>query len=192
MSRIWPEGYEFPSCKPCNRATKNDELLVDLLARFPTCLDWWRKRRNSPLGSYTCWSSSRTFTGLCQCRSTTDADFDDRIPGRGGAAINLPEEFRYRLNRVAFKLGAALHYKHADQQIIPAGGGCIIYIVPNQDPELNRRADEFLRQLADQRADPVANRRSLGEQFEYDFWSREENAGLNQFVSASTSGSSLA
>lgn len=35
--RIWPEGYEFPSCKPCNRATKNDEPLVDLFARFPTC-----------------------------------------------------------------------------------------------------------------------------------------------------------
>lgn len=104
--------------------------------------------------------------------------FQRTNPDRGGAMINLPEEFRYRFNRVAFKIGAALHYKHADGQIIPANGGCLVYIVPNQAPEINRQADEFLRKLADKRANPVANRRSLSEQFEYDFWSQEGNAGL--------------
>jgi hypothetical protein len=84
-------------------------------------------------------------------------------PDKGGAVINFPEEFRYRFNRVALKLGAALHWKHTDHQIIPPDGGCMIDIVPNEDPEVNRRADEFLRTLADQRAMPIANRRSLSD-----------------------------
>ena len=34
--RHWPESYEFPSCVPCNRATRADEEVIALLARlFP-------------------------------------------------------------------------------------------------------------------------------------------------------------
>jgi hypothetical protein len=54
----------------------------------------------------------------------------------------------------------------------------MIEIVPNHDPELNRQGDEILRRLASQCANPIANRQSLSEQFEYDFWSQEEDVGL--------------
>lgn len=176
--RIWPEGYEFPTCKPCNRATKNDELLVDLFARFPSCLasreamQDWNRRFVRLLEQFPdlYWAMRMTNNSRRVIQRTH--------PDKGGAVINFPEEFRYRFNRVAFKLGAALHWKHTDHQIIPPDGGCMIDIVPNEDPEVNCQADEFLRTLADQRAMPVANRRSLSDQFEYDFWSREGNAGL--------------
>jgi len=32
--RQWPEGYEFPACIPCNRATRADEQVVAMLARI--------------------------------------------------------------------------------------------------------------------------------------------------------------
>ena len=31
--RQWPEGYEFPACVPCNRATRHDEQVVAMLSR---------------------------------------------------------------------------------------------------------------------------------------------------------------
>src|SRR5687767_1892195 len=35
-SRKWPEGFIFPACQDCNKATRRDELLVGMLARiFP-------------------------------------------------------------------------------------------------------------------------------------------------------------
>jgi len=32
-NRQWPEGYEFPSCVPCNRETRHDEQVVAMLSR---------------------------------------------------------------------------------------------------------------------------------------------------------------
>lgn len=32
--RLWPEGFEFPSCEPCNQGSDNDDLLVAMLARM--------------------------------------------------------------------------------------------------------------------------------------------------------------
>lgn len=31
--RVWPEGYAFPACARCNRATSADELIVAMLSR---------------------------------------------------------------------------------------------------------------------------------------------------------------
>lgn len=31
--RHWPEGYEFPACSQCNRATKDVEQIVATLSR---------------------------------------------------------------------------------------------------------------------------------------------------------------
>jgi hypothetical protein len=32
--RQWPQGYEFPACQPCNRASRHDEQIVGLLSRI--------------------------------------------------------------------------------------------------------------------------------------------------------------
>src|SRR5438067_561649 len=38
--RVWPEGYVFPACANCNRATAQDELLVAMLGRsYPDLKD---------------------------------------------------------------------------------------------------------------------------------------------------------
>lgn len=33
-NRQWPEGYEFPACKTCNRETRHDEQVVAMLSRI--------------------------------------------------------------------------------------------------------------------------------------------------------------
>jgi len=33
-NRHWPEGYVFPACERCNRATSREELLVAFVARM--------------------------------------------------------------------------------------------------------------------------------------------------------------
>lgn len=33
-SRKWPEGFEFPACVACNRATRHDEQIVAMLSRI--------------------------------------------------------------------------------------------------------------------------------------------------------------
>jgi hypothetical protein len=163
---------------PCNRATKNDELLVDTFARFTTCLDSQKTMRDVNDRFKRLFEQFPDLDWALRMSNNQRRRLRRANPGKAGAVIHFPEEFRYRFNRVAFKLGAALQYKHADGRIIPPDGGCMVDIVPNQDPELNRRGDEILRQLADRRANPVANRRSLSEQFVYDYWSCEEDVGL--------------
>ena len=32
--RLWPEGFEFPSCESCNQGSDNDDLLIAMLARM--------------------------------------------------------------------------------------------------------------------------------------------------------------
>jgi hypothetical protein len=176
--RVWPEGYEFPTCVPCNRATANDELLVDTFARFTSCLDSRETMQDVNARFKRLFDQFPDLTWALRMTDNQRRRIRRANPGKAGAVLNFPEELRCRFNRVAYKLGAALHYRHADGQIIPPDGGCMVDIVPNNDPGLNRQGDDILRQLAEQRANPAANRRSLSEQFEYDFWAREGKVGL--------------
>src|SRR5580704_10792852 len=33
-NRAWPEGYEFPSCQSCNKATRHEEQVMAMISRF--------------------------------------------------------------------------------------------------------------------------------------------------------------
>ena len=34
QDRHWPEGFEFPACEGCNAGTRDDDLLIAMLARI--------------------------------------------------------------------------------------------------------------------------------------------------------------
>lgn len=170
--RIWPEEYEFPACSLCNDATQNDELIVDLFARFTSMktADEWYDLRDRRIPHTLEWFPD-LFWDMVPSAAQRRRDRKSLDPARR-ITLKLPEEFQYRVNRVAFKIAGALHWKHIKNWIIPPEGGCFVDIIPNLDKDAFLNTAVF-RHMVSKKGSPVANRRSLNDQFEYEYWDTE-------------------
>lgn len=133
-SRKWPEGFEFPSCVACNRATRHDEQVIAMLSRlYPDPV--------TPQGKAEVQERiravSHNYPGVLEeMRPSIEqlrraehkygihprpGETHDDLPllSVSGPLVNAAVE------NFARKLFCALYYKHAEQ-VLPAGGGIAI------------------------------------------------------------------
>ncbi len=121
--RKWPEGYEFPACKPCNDEARPDEQLIAVLAKVwawkhhtKTEEEYWRRqlqglKNNQPdIMMEMLADSSRNAQRSALRRIYGDKGDDLRRLGYGVAHIG--PKVRAAIDRFTIKLGKALFYKH--------------------------------------------------------------------------------
>lgn len=130
-ARHWPEGYEFPACTECNRATKDVEQIVSVISRmFPDgATEAGRLEMQAGLKALA--NNNREI--LLEMRPTANEvrrflrSHDMRKdPNRCTPEYRLLKadgpQTLLAFGAYARKLFTALHYKHT-RKIIPAAGG---------------------------------------------------------------------
>jgi hypothetical protein len=135
--RVWPEGYEFPSCERCNQATKDAEQVMSLISRIGPDSKSNAERReleriiNAIRNNYP--------DVMRELRATPDQTAEYRakpwLPNLIKAGKAAPEPLSLRgplvnraAERLARKLFTALHYKEFDK-IIPREGGNLAMVL---------------------------------------------------------------
>lgn len=151
--RHWPEGYEFPACSQCNRATRYDEQVVAMLARlYPdpeTNVEAEETRESIRAVAYNSpevlLEMQPTHRQLRNAEKRYGLKRGERqglldIPALyiGGPLVNQC------VMNFARKLFCALYYKHAEAILDPEGGIAVRWF-----SNLQVEADEIPRSLAD-------------------------------------------
>lgn len=151
-SRQWPEGYDFPACVRCNRATRHDEQVVAMLSRIypdPTTEEGKAEvaeriravADNYPAVIKEMQPSARQLRNAVKKYGLK--------PKPGKALANLPllsvkgPLVNASVENFARKLFCALYYKHTDR-ILPSGGGVAVRWFSN----LQIEGDEIPRSIA--------------------------------------------
>jgi hypothetical protein len=130
--RLWPEGFEFPSCQLCNQSSDDDDLLVSMLARMdPFDLKGDLDGKQEGLMK----AVNRQFPGLFQrmMPSAAEARRKNRElglkPGPGEThqqtgVVNVPQEFHDAVCVFARKLAKGIYYREAGKPF--AVNGCLL------------------------------------------------------------------
>jgi hypothetical protein len=165
--REWPEGYEFPSCKSCNEATRHDEQIMAMISRFypEGKTDAEKEETNSiikavhkyypdvirellPTSEDLRWYASRPWSGAWAWP----------VPLNGPLVNSSAESF-------ARKLFSALHYKEFNK-VIPAEGGIMLRWYSLADRLDNKLPNELTRMM-NKRALIQRTKQDLSDQFGY-------------------------
>jgi hypothetical protein len=148
----WPEGYEFPACVSCNRATRDDEQVVAMLARmFPDpATEIERAEAEERIRAV-----AHNFPEILiemqpsvrQLRNATKKYDIQRQPGMSYADIPALSVKGPLVNRAVMNFGrklfCALYYKHSGLILGPSGGVAIHWF-----SNLQIEGDEIPRSLA--------------------------------------------
>src|SRR6266851_3544450 len=150
-SRQWPEGFEFPACVPCNRASRHDEQVVAMLSRMypdPTTEEG-RREVNERIRAV-----AHNFPEiLLEMRPTAEQD-KTAVEKYGLEHLRMPDgqlpifsarglRLNAAIGNFSRKLFCALYYRHA-AFILPVGGGIAMRWFTNVQID----ADEIPRSLA--------------------------------------------
>jgi hypothetical protein len=152
--RVWPEGYAFPACVRCNRATSADELIVAVMSR----LRGGQEDEKASAELRKCLAGvRREFPGLLEAmRPRTHREFRNARkkygislqPGQ--VSTDLPimlltdPRISDAVRNFAQKLGLALYYKHAGVPLPRTGA-----VAARWYSNLQVEADQIPRDLAD-------------------------------------------
>lgn len=130
--RVWPEGYAFPACAKCNRATSGDELLVAMLSRTRGGKE--DAAAKAELGRYIA-AVREDFPGLLDAmQPRTHREYRNArkkhglVLQPGKVSTDLPifllsdPRIQNAVRNFAQKLGLALYYKHAGIPLPKTGG----------------------------------------------------------------------
>jgi hypothetical protein len=151
-ARQWPEGFEFPSCVVCNRATRHDEQVIAMLSRmYPDAVTPGEKaeqqeRIRAVAHNYP--SVLEEMRPSLEQLRRAETKYGIR-PGPGETRRDLPllsvrgPLINAAVENFARKLFCALYYKHAAQIIPPAGGIAVQWFTNIQIDN-----DEIPRELA--------------------------------------------
>lgn len=130
--RLWPEGFEFPSCEPCNGGTGDHDLLVAMLARMdPFELKGDRDGKSVGLMK----AVNRQFPGLFEkmMPSASEARRSNRELGlkpepgqthQETGAVKVPEELHNAVRVLARKLSKGIYYREAGHPF--PDDGCLL------------------------------------------------------------------
>lgn len=117
--RRWPEGFEFPSCEPCNLGTDDHDLLIAMLARMDP-FELKGDQDGTHVGLMK--AVNRQFPGLLEkmMPSASDARRSNRefglhpAPGQTHqetGLVKIPEEFHRAVSVLARKLSKGIYYR---------------------------------------------------------------------------------
>lgn len=130
--RLWPEGFEFPSCEPCNQGSDDDDLLIAMLARMDP-FELKGDLDGKQVGLMK--AVNRQFPGLFEkmMPSATEARRSNRelglqpAPGqthREAGPVKVPKEFHDAVCVFARKLSKGIYYREAG--VAFPGDGCLL------------------------------------------------------------------
>ena len=174
--RLWPEGFEFPSCEPCNQGSDDDDLLIAMLARIdPFDLKGDPDGKQEGLIK----AVNRQFPGLIgrMIPSAAEARRNNRelgvqpAPGQThqeAGAVKLPAEFHNAVCVFSRKLSKGIYYRETGTPF-PDDGCLLLNWFTNADIVRTGKysAFEALKELAGDI--PMLHRGAthLNDQFEY-------------------------
>lgn len=130
--RYWPEGFEFPSCEPCNLGTDDHDLLVAMLARMdPFELKGDKDGKQTGLMK----AVNRQFPGLFEkmMPSASEARGQNRELGLHPApgqthqetgTVKVPEEFHLAVCVLGRKLSKGIYYRETGNPF--PDDGCLL------------------------------------------------------------------
>lgn len=121
-SRVWPEGYEFPACQPCNQAARLDEQIMAVLVRMKLTKTGkdadriaWEKLalglKNNQCAIVAEWTSLTRNENRRAIREAFGRD-GDSLRSQGWSTINLGPLTQAAIQRFMIKLSKALYYLH--------------------------------------------------------------------------------
>jgi hypothetical protein len=173
-NRHWPEGYQFPACEACNRATRHDEQIVAMLTRLfpgpvnPSDENEVTERIRAVAHNYP--DVLKEMRPDARQVRTAAAKYGLERPA-GGTFADIPllsvrgPLVNAAVHNFARKLFCALYYMHAEKALGPDSGIAVRWYTNLQieADEIPRSLEPLLRGFAKlERA-----RRVLDDQFFY-------------------------
>ena len=171
--RHWPEGYVFPACNDCNRATKDDENILGAVLRmtlaehdeidqreFRSHLQAVRNNYPGVLESMDMSATEKRSAVRKFGLRLADGQTFSNLP-----MVKLADAVKGSIDRVFFKLGCALHYRYVGKLIPPEG--VVISEFRTNVAQVVQPVPESMLRLTPQIATPTRNKRLLNDQFTY-------------------------
>jgi hypothetical protein len=172
--RLWPEGYNFPACKPCNEITRQDENVVAFLSRLGPPEDDLTAVQKAEI--IRCMDAmSRAYPEAMRSMDMSANEVRRKLkelgiprpPGKFLKDIPLfnigRPEFVVPVRNFGIKLFCALHYKHAGS-VVPSSFEIAIRFFTNM--QMDAISKEIFKILG-RRAEVVRSRNELDDQFHY-------------------------
>lgn len=182
--RQWPEGYAFPACVRCNRATRHDEQVVAMLCRVypdsttPEGQKEISERLRAVAANYPGLLEEMN-PSIRQVRSAIKKYQIDKP--QGSTTTDMPFLFvggplvEKAVKRFGRKLFLALYYLHTGN-ILPCEGGVAIRWFSNLQMEAGELPGE-LAQVLQSIPSVERSRKDLSEQFFYRYVLMENRLG---------------
>ncbi|GAV36526.1 hypothetical protein ROTAS13_04213 [Roseomonas sp. TAS13] len=166
--RVWPEGYEFPCCAPCNAAGRYSEqiaaavlrpsLLAETEASWLKTVEHLSRARPEVLEE---WTSLSRNEARHHFRTRFGKDLGDRLRQHEYGVLKIGPITTEALEDVLAKVGMALFYKHI-------GRRCTGRVwVLRYDPLLAKQMAIAVEGLAPNTAEMQRGNANLADQFVY-------------------------
>ena len=183
LDRQWPEGFKFPACVRCNRASRDSENIVSLLTSHfggEASRERYIKRRESVRTNFPEIIASLEMSSNEKRRAAKKIGV---FPEQGQTFFNLPivkinpKIWFCHFAMIGRKLALGLHYQ-CFQRPLPHGSAIYLGFHTNGDIFKGTDLLPFLQE-APQLVIPMRNNRKMGEQFAVRYGSSaEDNASL--------------
>lgn len=176
QDKQWPEGFEFPACSDCNHGSRNQDLLVAMLARMDP-FEGKGDRDGRQIGLMH--KANQRYPGLfekmmpsaSEARKINKELGIEPLPGQthqevGG--VKIPKEVHEAVCIFARKLAKGIYYKETGN-IFPDNGCLLMGWFTNADLIRDGKYTvfELLKGLAGDAPLLERNRHYLNDQFEY-------------------------
>jgi hypothetical protein len=176
-NRQWPQGYDFPACVPCNRASRHDEQIVGLLSRIypgPTSKKQeaeFDERLRAVADNYPGLLEEMMPTAEQVKATVSEYVISSTRPDLAFLSVRGPL-VNSAVANFGRKLFLALHYKHTGS-ILPKNGGVAILWFSNLQIQNNEIPKE-LAPLVSGFPDLKRSNMNLSDQFFYRFGFTED------------------
>jgi hypothetical protein len=174
--RLWPEGFEFPSCEPCNQGSDDEDLLIAMLARMDP-FELKGDLDGKQVGLMK--AVNRQFPGLFEKMkpSAAEARRSNRELGlqpppgqthQETGAVKVTKEFHDAVCVFARKLSKGIYYREAGA-VFPDDGCLLLTWFTNADILRSGKYPAFdaLKELAGVSPPLQRGGTYLNDQFEY-------------------------
>lgn len=190
LGRWWPEGYVFPSCEECNKASREDEQMMAAIVRLGPNNQRSEKEHVELMKAMNGFRNNQPeiFKKL-EILSRIETRQRLRALGQRGTAlvtgeeaylVRIPEEFFESAERYAVKLGKALHYFHTGKIVSHTGkvtAKCFLQL-----ELLDQVWHDNLLGLLGGKPKLVRAAKLLGQQFDYRYARTEDGEGAAYLV----------
>ena len=163
QNRQWPEGFEFPACDKCNGGTRDDDLLIAMLARIDPVENTGDMDGKVP-GLMA--RAHKRHPGMFERMLAIGADGQPEANGEW----QITDEMRQAVDVIAAKLAKSIYWRET-QCFFPNEGGLAMSWFTNADvaSDGGYKLFEILQHIAGDAPPLTRSGTRLNDQFEYNF-----------------------